>query len=477
MDGVVSTGGDVESTWLARLFSQRHVRLTALAGVAFTLVVGGLVLGLGIRRARRLPTRIVTVATAQEGGAYSRIGRGLARILQGEIDARGLDATVVTEATQGSYENLVALARGQASLAFLQSDCCVEAKGETAEALREVRTIAPLYQEVLHVVVDRNRVFGHDVEALEGQRILLGHDLSGTRRAARRLLAHLRIRHEEVPVPADADPLEMFRRGEADAVFVFAGLPDENVARLLLECEAEEAGPRARLLPIGPLLDGFRVTCPHYARATIPAGTYGGRFPGAPVTTLGVTALLVTRRRANEWLVHEVTRALFEHHHELVREHPAAAQIDESRHRTALPVPYHRGALAYYERERPSFLLRYADILSFGVALTAGLASFLVGLNQWTQRRRQRRIDGHFTTIEGIGRKADEAAIAVLRDLRLELHELKRRILRELKEEKLVPSQRFHVLLSLLAEEARSIDDRIEEVELRGRAGPGPVEL
>jgi TRAP transporter TAXI family solute receptor len=93
----------------------------------------------------------IRIATGQPGGTYHPLGRGLAVVLEDRLPG------VVAEAlpTAGSLENMALLEKGDVELALVQNDT---RGGPT------VRSIAPLYQELLHIVVRREleRDHGHD---------------------------------------------------------------------------------------------------------------------------------------------------------------------------------------------------------------------------------------------------------------------------------------------------------------------------
>lgn len=134
------------------------------------------------------------------------------------------------------------------------------------------------------------------------------------------------------------DVMEIFERGEVDAVFAAGYYP----SRLL----APAIGDHGSLLPIhGPEVDRLRESYPFVRLVTIPAHTYDGQEE--PVHTIGAELLFVCRSTMTDSVAHDLTQGLFAALPVLAAHFPVLRTLDV-RHASATPIPLHEGAARYY---------------------------------------------------------------------------------------------------------------------------------
>ncbi len=122
------------------------------------------------------PPQVVRMASGTEDGAYYRFAQRYARLLATD----GITLEVI--ATAGSVENLELLKRGDVSLALVQGGCARENDREQLQSLGSV------FLEPAWVFV-RSAAELHRLSELEGKRVAVGADGSGTHRLSTGLLA------------------------------------------------------------------------------------------------------------------------------------------------------------------------------------------------------------------------------------------------------------------------------------------------
>jgi len=188
--------------------------------VALALIVGGFY-GYRMVSGDQAQHEIV-IATGPDTGTYHALGQALARVLE--------DASVVASAevlsTGGSVENMERIdgAGGGADLAFVQSDTPV---GNNA------RLVAPLYNEVLHILV--SRLDADEIRSiydLRGRRVSLGPAGSGTRQLSKRVLEHFGAEIGEDLALLPADATAGLIDGSVDAAFILNAIPSRMVTEL-----------------------------------------------------------------------------------------------------------------------------------------------------------------------------------------------------------------------------------------------------
>lgn len=423
------------------------------AVVALAVVVGGLAATRGLRDS--VPHRRLVIATGSEDGTYHALGVALARVLEEE----GLVKQAVVEVTDGSVANMrrIGEADGGADLAFVQSD---------TEPVSAARLVAPLYDEVLHILVaegiaDEVRAI-HD---LAGRRVAVGPAGSGTRQLSARVLGHFAVAvGEELEVSASA-AAEGLKDGSVDAAFILTSIPsrlmDElattDAVRFLSLGDPQEAGNES---------DALALVFPSIKATTIPRSTYVG-LPRRPVRTIAVSALLVAREGLAPDLVREITEAVFEHRggagglegEELV----VAQRIREDFRPGAHVIPFHEGAASYYLREEPPFFVAYAEAISLGLTLLVGAYSAFLGLREWMKRRMKNRVDAYLLEVAGLASDLGELTAEQLTEHRKALERIRHRAFADLVAERLPADESFSILQNHFRDEFAAVNARLRE--------------
>ncbi len=421
--------------------------------VALALIVGGFY-GYRMVSGDQAQHEIV-IATGPETGTYRALGEALARVLEG--------ASVVESAevlsTGGSVENMDRIdgAGGSADLAFVQSDTPT---GNNA------RLVAPLYNEVLHILVSRLDADEiRSVYDLRGRRVSLGPAGSGTRQLSKRVLNHFGAEVGEDLALLPAEAMAGLIDGSVDAAFILSAIP----SRMITELAEKDA---IRFLSLGDAQefgnesDALALVFPSIRGTTIPRSTYV-RLPEEPVQTIEVSAMLIARRGLGTDLVRTITAALFERRLDSAGLEEAdlavVRRIREDYRPGSVTIPYHRGAVAYYHREEPAFFVEYAEAISLGLTLLVGLYSGYIALREWMRRRMKNRIDAYLLEVES--QSADIASLSLekLIEHRDALDEVRHRAFSDLVSERLLADESFTIFQNHLRDEFSAIEARIQE--------------
>ena len=297
------------------------------------------------------------IATGSPGGTYFPIGSALAAIVSHPANSErcgdderlcgpaGMQA--VAQNSDGSVRNILAVNRGEVSSALAQADLVAAARdGRGPFAMpgkqKNVRAIAGLYEESLHLVVAATSDI-ESVRDLEGARISIGPKASGTHDTARAVLKAFGLGDRALKL-SEHDAVEAadgLVAGELDGFFFIGGTPVPVVAQLV-EIDA------VRLVPIeGPEIAALVKSWPMLHETSVPATAYGTE---SAIATLGVTALWIVHKDVSEDRVYRITRALWQDDNRdiLKASHPIAASMRVDRAVDDLPVPLHPGAAKFY---------------------------------------------------------------------------------------------------------------------------------
>jgi TRAP transporter TAXI family solute receptor len=277
---------------------------------------------------------------------YYPYGGALARVLTTALP----NTQVTAEVTGASVDNLKLMQQGRADLAFTLADTLLEAAAGTgpfaATGKVDVGTVAVLYTNYTHLVVRQGSGITRVAE-LRGHVVSTGAPGSGTELIADRLLAaagldpRADITRHALGASESAGAL---KDGKVDAFFWSGGLPTSAIQDL-----AASPGLTIALVPQDDLLPSLqsRYGQDLYRAATLPGGTYRGTPD--PVQVVGVSNVLVAASRLESELVAAITTALFAAKAQLTAAHPEARHLEPAGAPGDAPVPFHAGALRYYE--------------------------------------------------------------------------------------------------------------------------------
>jgi TRAP transporter TAXI family solute receptor len=423
------------------------------AVVALAIVVGGLVTYRSLSKSDA--HRQVVIATGPETGIYHALGVALGSMVEKE----GVVSTATVQPTKGSLANarLIAGLDGGADFAFIQSDTPFD---------DQVRLIAPLYDEVLHILIAKGAAEEiRTVFDLRGRRVALGAEGSGTRPLAERVLAHFQVEVAEDLAVSPRKAAAGLIDGSIDAAFVVSAIPSplvtdlarQDAVRFLSLGDAQELGNEsAALALVHPTVRG----------TTIPRSTYV-RLPEKPVSTIAVSALLVASRDLDAELVRDFTAAIFKNRSKAVELEDeglvVAGRIREDYRPEAHFVPYHAGAVAYYERADPPFYVEYAETMSLALTLLVGAYSGFFALREWMRRRMKNRIDGYYLQVERLSGDLSSLSPERLAENRDALEKVRSRAFSDLVAERLRADESFTIFQDHVRGQLASIEARIAE--------------
>lgn len=250
----------------------------------------------------------------------------------------GLIASAI--ASEGSVANVAAIQENRVESGLVQGDVAALAQMGAAP---DLRAIAALYTEAIHVVTRRD-AGSATIGDLRGKRVSVDMAGSGTMVDAGIILAAAGLApgdFTEARLSA-SDAARALSRNELDAFFFVGGYPAPAIAELAGQVEIS-------LLPIpAELARQVAQDHPFLSESTIPPGTYQGQ--GEAVPTLSVAAIWATSARQPDDLILSITRALWsEPSARLLRTgRPMGRAIERSHALEGLGIPLHPGAAQFY---------------------------------------------------------------------------------------------------------------------------------
>lgn len=280
----------------------------------------------------------LSLGTAGTGGIYYPIGGALASRLSVADSLRQYTA----EVTGGSVENVNRLREGQIDMGFSLAVTVYEAYegGQDYDTpFTDLRVIAPLYANLVHVLVPRGSTVSSLAE-LEGARISVGSAGSGTEQVARQILEAYGFSYDDVDARylTFSESAASLRDGAIDAAIISVGYPAAAVL------EATTTGG-ARLIPVEvERIEALRDRYPYYSVGEIPAGAYPG--VSEAISTIAMMNWIVAREDLDPGVVRRLLDILRNDREALAQVHEMAGQIRVEDLANA-PIPLHPGAHAW----------------------------------------------------------------------------------------------------------------------------------
>jgi TRAP transporter TAXI family solute receptor len=287
----------------------------------------------------------IAIATGGTGGVYFPYGGALASLISEHVEGVQAEAT----GTSASVDNMLLIEDGGADLAFVLADTAYDAQqgNDPFENPIPGQTLATLYNNYTHIVVKGDSGI-NTVADLRGKRVSTGSPGSGTEVIANRILTaaglnpDADISREQLGAAESAGAM---RDGNVDAFFWSGGLPTAAVTDL-----GATPNITIKLLPHGDLTSALQQQYgPFYSTATIPANTYPNQAEDVEVVV--VPNVLVVNESFDEELAYNIVSAMFQYRDELVAAHPAANDLTLANAVNNSPLPYHPGALRYYQEQ------------------------------------------------------------------------------------------------------------------------------
>ena len=287
--------------------------------------------------------RFVSVGTAPPGGAFFVVGGALAEVLNEKKGDHPWNVTA--EATMGSQENIRRVATRE--LDFAVSNAAVtyfavrgEREWDRKFEARSVMTLAP--NVAFFITPTKSGV--KKIADLRGKRVVVGPAGSGMEAFIEPLLAAHGINYTDfTPLHAtQAAAVDMLADGSAAAAFLGGAVPTASISQA---CSSQEIF----FIPFEEdakkqLVEKY----PFFNPATIPANTYPGQTEKFEALNVG-SMHFITAASADEELVYQVTKTIYENRESVVAKHAAGKAINPQNAVRNTGTPFHPGAIRFYK--------------------------------------------------------------------------------------------------------------------------------
>ncbi|MGH7798453.1 MAG: TAXI family TRAP transporter solute-binding subunit [Candidatus Binatia bacterium] len=163
----------------------------------------------------------LTIATGSSEGTYYKIAQDIKQIAEKD----GIPVEIIQ--TGGSFDNINLLGAGKVDLAIMQLDVLrfvteIMLKETGLNVLREAKVALNLYLEEIHIITKNPDI--RTVQHLQGKRVAIGPEKSGSALTSEVLLAGFGVKIEPV-FDAPEGAVKKLSQGEIDALIFIGGAP------------------------------------------------------------------------------------------------------------------------------------------------------------------------------------------------------------------------------------------------------------
>ncbi len=300
--------------------------------------------------------RFFRIGTGGVSGTYYPIGGMIAHAISNPPGSRPCDSggscgpkglVVIAQSANGSVANVNGIEQGNLESGFVQSDIAYWAYTGTGKfdgdaPKRQLRAIASLYPESIHIVARRDAGIKR-VSDLVGKRVSIDEPGSGTLIDAQLVLDEYGISSDDLELEYMKPGLAIkrIRNNQLDAFFIVAGYPARAISELAMDTDIV-------LLPIdGAEAAGLISKYRFFAHDSIPGDIYQGIDR---VTTVSVGAQWLVSSEVDDEMVYQITRSLWHRNSRKLLDngHSKGQHISLATALEGISVPLHPGSKRFY---------------------------------------------------------------------------------------------------------------------------------
>lgn len=260
-----------------------------------------------------------------------------------------------------------------------------------------VKTLAPLYPSVLHVLHNRDLDPENFEILIRGANVYAGPPGGAAYRLLMQLADDFNLAGDDFQI------LENPWTVTPDVYFIFGGLlSPESIAQLggyrLFSFAAEDDVYGATTA------DGIALKHHHLRPFVLPKGVYY-RLGNEPILTLSIRSVLIAHEDLASELAYEISSALYVNAQEISLSYPLVTrELNENLQGAELILPLHDGTRRYLDRDRPGFIERNAEVIALYFTIVITLLSAAFALYRYRKQVRKDRVDVYLAQLLDVRR-------------------------------------------------------------------------
>ncbi len=351
---------------------------------------------------------------------------------------------------------------GKSAIDYLQSkevDFAILENDFSPDSIMNLNSVLPLYPSIVMLLYMDNEVINDLDTLIRGNRVSMYLKEHEKTTYAQNMLKEFSILEKDYfPIYNTAD--NNLIDDSTKICFYLTGYDNSKVVKMIKNGAKIFSFDDFNLAYKGSSVDAFCIKHIYSYPFIIPKNMFGN-YPDDPILTIAVDAVLVAREGIPNDVVYEITKMIVEQKGVLGQKNNIFGFVTEKFNAEKLKFPIHEGAKDYFERNEPTFLEKYIDVIGFAftIILTffGGIKSFLV----WNKLRKKNRIDEYYKIVLATLDNLNNINHIDLLEIELKnLIELRKKAFSELINEKLTANESFRIFTELL-------DNTLQDIRLK----------
>jgi uncharacterized protein len=317
---------------------------------AFSAALTGTLLGAAILASPAIAQdkeKFITIGTGGQTGVYYVVGQSICRLVN-RLEEANIKCNAPS--TGGSVANINGIKSGELDMGVAQSDVQYQAYNGTGNfegnPYEKLRAVFRVHGEPLTLLARADSGI-KELDDLKGKRVNIGNPGSGQRNTMQVVMDAKGWTTDTFALASQLDAAEQaaaLADNNIDAMVYVVGHPNGSIQEATTTVDA-------RLIPLNDEdVQGIVNEYPYYSSSVIPGGLYKGNPDD--VETFGVAATFVTTAAADDEIIYQTVKAVFDNFDRFKRLHPAFENlVAEEMATQGLSAPLHEGAARYYREQ------------------------------------------------------------------------------------------------------------------------------
>lgn len=310
---------------------------------------------------------------------------------------------------------------------------------------REIRTIIPFFHEVL-VVLSKHKLEQKQIDSLirHGHYMILSREedeLDFYKRMIPNFTGDSTINyqledHYNLKADLEKNQLLMF----------FSAQENYELGQILFNKEAYLYSlDHKETIEEGSFIEGF---CQSYKKTTpyVLSRYAFGVTLDHPIYTLAVHELLVSKSNLPNKVIYDLIETIHHHHIIPIFESSNSYTFAVNHQDINLSFPFHKGTINYLNRDQPTFVERYAEVMGFILSAFILLFGLIASLRATVNQKKKDRMDEYYRELLIIKDNVDNISDS---DLRKKLTQIQKIVFDLLIREKLSANNEFVIFMML----------------------------
>jgi len=384
-------------------------------------------------------------------GTYRQVGEELANFLEkGKVGK----FQMLSEKGMGAKGNCILVAEKKADFGITQNDVIIsELKPDISLEKSGLRTVAPLYPEVLFIIYPDSLNPTSLKDLVTGRRLGLGPKNSGVTQVLYALFKHYNIDSTDFTVVNTPFNENIVSEKIDVSISLTTGYNNIRIRKMLQNNDLRlfSLGD-PNLIERGSEVEGF---CFHYTVArpfVIPKGIYADH-PLKPILTVAIDAVILTHKETDNTVVYEMAKAIFEQK----LHNPILTTIGKNYNMSSLNYPLHPGTRMYLDRNKPSFWIENGELI---LSLIIAFVGIVTAAWRWQKRRRKNKVDVFYKEVLEIDKNLENILDSEYKvsEARQKLKSIKHHAFQMLIDENIEANESFRIFQALLEDLIRKLE-------------------